>query len=141
MPNFSKDEQKVLFGDELELATRTRSPKVRELSDTALSDVISRLSELRDTQATSETGASASETQRMTFLRAALRSDPAEAGDSAEALAAIGGAPWGPWLLAGVALGLVAFGAYAGMQARYRRMDLERPVAAMSSGTTRSLNN
>lgn len=58
------------------------------------------------------------------LLRAALTSNPQEAGDSAEALGAIAGVPYGPWLLGLVALGLVAFGAYAGVQARYRKMDV-----------------
>ena len=58
------------------------------------------------------------------LLQAALQSDASEAGASAAALGAIARGPYGSWLLAGVALGLIAFGAYAVVQARYRRMDV-----------------
>lgn len=55
---------------------------------------------------------------------AAWRSDPQAAGSSEEALDAIAGGPYGAWVLAGVAVGLVAYGAFAIVQARYRRMDV-----------------
>lgn len=57
------------------------------------------------------------------LVQAALKSDPQQAGASSEALAAISRGPHGAWLLAAVALGLVAYGGYAMVQARYRSID------------------
>lgn len=55
------------------------------------------------------------------FLARAGFADSAEqAAGTGEALAAIGRQPLGEWLLAGVALGLIAYGAYEIVQARYR---------------------
>ena len=54
------------------------------------------------------------------LIRAAMTYDPAEAGGLAEALDALRGAPYGVWLLAVVAAGLVAYGAFQFVHARYR---------------------
>lgn len=56
--------------------------------------------------------------------RAALLEAPGIAGSSAEALDALATAPYGMWLLGGVAVGLLAYGAFAITQARYREMDV-----------------
>jgi hypothetical protein len=56
------------------------------------------------------------------LLRAALRRDPGEAGGLAEALAALERAPGGGVLLAVVALGLMAYGVYQLVNARWRRV-------------------
>lgn len=58
------------------------------------------------------------------FVRAALQFDPSEAGGIAEALDALRGQSYGPWLLGIVALGLVAFGIHSLLQAKYRRIDV-----------------
>jgi hypothetical protein len=60
------------------------------------------------------------------LLLAALRADPGEATGLSGALATLERAPWGPWLLGAVALGLLAFGLFQLVQARYRQL---RPVA------------
>lgn len=56
------------------------------------------------------------------FVLAAVRSNPNEAKGFADSLGALRAMPFGPYLFAGVALGLVAFGAYELIQARYRRI-------------------
>lgn len=56
--------------------------------------------------------------------RAALLFDAQEAASSAEALGKVAGAPYGAWLLGGFAVGLIAYGGYAIMQARYRQIDV-----------------
>lgn len=61
------------------------------------------------------------------LVRAALFHDPHEAGSSEQALEFIARGPFGAWLLALVALGLVAYGAYAGVQSRFRRINVEPP--------------
>ncbi|HEX8915904.1 MAG TPA: DUF1206 domain-containing protein [Humisphaera sp.] len=58
------------------------------------------------------------------LLVAALRSDPGRAKGLGGALDALAAQPYGPWLIAAVALGLVAYGAYNGIRARYRRVEL-----------------
>jgi hypothetical protein len=56
-----------------------------------------------------------------TFLaRAGLARSAEQAADTGEALAVIGRQPFGAWLLAGVAIGLIAYGVYEIVQARYR---------------------
>jgi len=52
--------------------------------------------------------------------RAAAALDPEEAGGVGDVLARIGAQPASPWLLGLVALGLVAYGAFALIEARYR---------------------
>jgi hypothetical protein len=55
------------------------------------------------------------------FLARAGQAHSAEkAADTGEALAVIGRQPFGPWLLAGVAIGLIAYAVYEMVQARYR---------------------
>ncbi len=54
--------------------------------------------------------------------RAALQADPGEARGLGGALDALAAAPAGPWLLGLAALGLIAYGCYGFVLARYRRM-------------------
>lgn len=56
------------------------------------------------------------------LVLAALRHDPSRAGGLAEALAAVERAPYGAALLALVAVGLMAYGAFQIVNARYRRV-------------------
>jgi hypothetical protein len=56
------------------------------------------------------------------LLQAALRFDPSQARGLAGALAALAGQPHGAFLLGLVAVGLVAFGAYSLLLARYGRI-------------------
>jgi hypothetical protein len=56
------------------------------------------------------------------LIQAALRYDPSEARGLGGALETLARQPAGPWLLGIVALGLVAYGAYSFLQARYRRI-------------------
>lgn len=59
------------------------------------------------------------------FVQAALQYDPQEAGGLGEALQTLAQQPYGPWLLAVVALGLIAYGLFAALVlARYRRIYL-----------------
>ncbi|MDF1504797.1 DUF1206 domain-containing protein [Roseisolibacter sp. H3M3-2] len=60
------------------------------------------------------------------LLLAARDANPSEATGLSGALTTLQGAPWGPWLLGLVALGLLAFGLFQIVQARYR---VVRPVA------------
>ncbi|HYH47282.1 MAG TPA: DUF1206 domain-containing protein, partial [Thermoanaerobaculia bacterium] len=54
--------------------------------------------------------------------RAALQADPGEARGLGGALDALAASPSGPWLLGIAALGLIAYGLYGFVLARYRRM-------------------
>jgi hypothetical protein len=54
--------------------------------------------------------------------RAAMQSDSSEAGGFAESMRALAGADHGPYVLAVVAFGLIAYGLYQLATARYRRM-------------------
>jgi hypothetical protein len=56
------------------------------------------------------------------LVRAGLRYDPDEARGLGGALEALARQPYGPWLLGLVALGLIAYGAYSFLQARYRKI-------------------
>jgi hypothetical protein len=56
------------------------------------------------------------------LIQAALRYDPSQAQGLGGALETLARQPYGPWLLSLVALGLVAYGAYSFLQARYRRI-------------------
>ncbi|HSF39261.1 MAG TPA: DUF1206 domain-containing protein [Thermoanaerobaculia bacterium] len=56
------------------------------------------------------------------LVQAGLRYDSSQARGLGGALETLAGQPYGPWLLTLVALGLVAFGAYSILQARYRRI-------------------
>lgn len=53
---------------------------------------------------------------------AGLHTNPHEAKGVAEALRTIAGAPYGPYLLAAVAVGLIAYGLFQFVEARYRRI-------------------
>jgi hypothetical protein len=54
------------------------------------------------------------------LVRAGIAHDATAAADTGEALGAIERQPHGEWLLAVVAVGLIAYGAYEVVQARYR---------------------
>ena len=56
------------------------------------------------------------------FVQAAYQSDPQEARGLGGALSTLAGQPFGPYLLAIVALGLFAFGLFMFVVARYRRI-------------------
>jgi hypothetical protein len=56
------------------------------------------------------------------FILAALRFDPNQAVGFGQALAELAQQPYGPWLLALVALGVFCYGVYSLVQARYRRI-------------------
>lgn len=56
------------------------------------------------------------------LIQAAWDSNPGEARGLAGALATLAQQPYGPWLLGLVAVGLVAFGVYSLVEARYRRI-------------------
>lgn len=56
------------------------------------------------------------------LVQAALRYDPSRARGLQGALETLAGQPYGPWLLGLVAVGLIAFGAYSFLEARYRRI-------------------
>lgn len=54
------------------------------------------------------------------LLRAAIQSDASEARGLEGALDTVAGQPYGPWLLALVAIGLACYGAFSIVKARYR---------------------
>lgn len=56
------------------------------------------------------------------FLRAAVNYNPEEAGGLPEALGTIAAREYGPWLLGLMGLGLAAYGVYAFVEARFRRI-------------------
>jgi hypothetical protein len=56
------------------------------------------------------------------LVRAAWRYDASQARGLRGALDTLASQPHGPWLLGAVALGLVAYGAYSFLEARYRRI-------------------
>jgi hypothetical protein len=56
------------------------------------------------------------------LIQAGLRFDPSQARGLGGALETLARQPSGPWLLGLVALGLIAYGAYSFLQARYRRI-------------------
>jgi Domain of Unknown Function (DUF1206) len=56
------------------------------------------------------------------LVRAALTYDSSQARGLGGALESLHGQPYGPWLLALVAIGLIAFGVFELVQARYRRI-------------------
>ncbi|MEZ4555669.1 MAG: DUF1206 domain-containing protein [Caldilineaceae bacterium] len=53
---------------------------------------------------------------------AAYRSNPEQAGGIGQALQTLSRQPYGPWLLGLVAIGLMAYGIFAFVLARYRRI-------------------
>jgi len=57
------------------------------------------------------------------LVQAALQSDPNEARGLGGALSALAGQPFGPYLLGAVAFGLVCFGLFMFVVARYRRIE------------------
>jgi Domain of Unknown Function (DUF1206) len=59
------------------------------------------------------------------LIRAAIKYDPNEAGGLGDALRTLAGSPLGPWVLAVVAVGLVAYGGYMMIEAKYHRIITE----------------
>lgn len=59
------------------------------------------------------------------FIQAGWEQDAAEAGGLSDVLVAIAAQPQGPWLLGLMAAGLIAYGIYAELEARYRRIPLD----------------
>jgi hypothetical protein len=57
------------------------------------------------------------------LIRAALQTDPDEARGLGGALETLARQPFGPYILGGVAIGLVAYGAFMFVMARYRRIE------------------
>ena len=59
------------------------------------------------------------------LIQAALQANPQQAGGLGEALGTLANQPYGPWILGLVALGLVAYGAYAALVlARFRKIEV-----------------
>jgi hypothetical protein len=56
------------------------------------------------------------------FIVAAVQTDPSEARGLGGALRTLAEQPFGPWVLGLVAAGLIAFGIYSVVEARYRRI-------------------
>ena len=56
------------------------------------------------------------------LIRAAIMYNPNEAGGLGDALRSLAHGPFGPWVLAVVAAGLVAYGAYMLVEAKYHRI-------------------
>lgn len=69
------------------------------------------------------------------LVLAAWRSNPSEAKGVGESLAYLRSQSYGPWLLAAVALGLIAYGLYEFARARYRRIE---PADAQGAGASSS---
>jgi hypothetical protein len=61
------------------------------------------------------------------LIFAAVETDPQQATGLGGALASLAERPFGPWLLGGVAAGLLAYGVYMFVEARYRRMVVPAP--------------
>jgi hypothetical protein len=57
------------------------------------------------------------------FIRAALQHDPAEAGGVRDSLRLLLNQPNGVWILAAVSIGLIAYGVYQALEARYRHIE------------------
>jgi hypothetical protein len=58
------------------------------------------------------------------FIQAAWYGSASRAGDSGDALASLAASRYGAWLLGVVALGVICYGAYGLVQARYRKVEL-----------------
>lgn len=56
------------------------------------------------------------------IVYAAISTNPSDAGGLQEALQWLRSQPYGPWLLGTIAIGLVCFGIYSGVEAVYRRI-------------------
>lgn len=59
------------------------------------------------------------------LIRAAIKYNPNEAGGLGDALRSLADSPFGPWVLAVVAVGLVAYGGYMMIEAKYHRIITE----------------
>lgn len=58
------------------------------------------------------------------FIRSAWHYSPVEAGGLSEGLGFVASQSYGPWLLAAMGLGLAAYGVYAFVEARFRRIHI-----------------
>lgn len=58
------------------------------------------------------------------FVLAGYYYDPQMAGGVADMFRTVRSQPYGTWLFAGIAVGLVAFGVYSALEARYRRVQV-----------------
>ena len=58
------------------------------------------------------------------FVRSALHYNPREAGGLSEALSLVAAQSYGPWLLGVMGFGLAAYGVYAFVEARFRRINV-----------------
>jgi len=67
------------------------------------------------------------------FVIAALLSNPSEAGGLQKALEILMEQPFGPYLIAGVGVGVIMFGRYCELEARYRKVDEESEVNGRST--------
>ena len=67
------------------------------------------------------------------FILAAWRADPSESGGLGKALLTLQAQPYGPWLLALIAIGLFAFGTYSVIQGIYRRIDSPRVIQRLKA--------
>jgi hypothetical protein len=56
------------------------------------------------------------------FIQAALQYNPEKAGGLGQALQTLASQPYGPWVLAAVAIGLFCYGIHCAVHARYRRI-------------------
>ena len=56
------------------------------------------------------------------LVQAALQADPNQAGGLDKALQTLAAQPYGPWVLGIVALGLIAYGIFSVVEARYRQV-------------------
>ena len=62
------------------------------------------------------------------LVQASRQSDSSEAGGLGEALRTLEQGSYGPWVLGVVALGLIAYGLFQFINARYRRIQWGSPV-------------
>jgi len=61
------------------------------------------------------------------FVRAGIDRSASEAGGISKALLTLGNKPFGRWMLGSTAIGLIAYAIYMFLQARFRRITLDRP--------------
>lgn len=69
------------------------------------------------------------------LIQAARQSDPNQARGLDGTLQVLAQQPYGPWILALVAIGLVAYGIHMGVQARYRKLVTQRLKQRVDTGS------